>query len=60
MIMMMTKTGHSSQGRFDRRGDGGGVHSLGGGVAGQGGRVVVRQLLKVVRFIIGTIGKLFT
>ena len=36
------------------------MHSLGGGVAGQGGRVVVGQLLKVVRFIIGTIGWLFT
>ena len=29
------------------------MHSLGGGVAGQGGRVVVGQLLKVVGFIIG-------
>ena len=36
------------------------MHSLGGGVAGQGGWVVVRQLLKVVSFIIGTIGELFT
>ena len=35
------------------------MHSLGGGVAGQGGRVVVGQLLKVVGFIIGTIDNLF-
>ena len=32
------------------------MHPLGGGVAGQGGRVVVGQLLKAVGFIIGTIG----
>ena len=36
------------------------MHSLGGGVAGQGGRVVVGQLLKVVGFMNGTIGRLFT
>ena len=36
------------------------MHSLGGGVAGQGGRVVVGQLLKVAGFMIGAIGKMFT